>query len=82
MSALVEVTSHTGRLRHLARDEELHGWHGQGRYGKALCHNTIQTTVYDQQAFDWERQKWNAAYVSKPISALPLCKKCGKAGVA
>lgn len=83
MSNLVEVTTHTGRLRHFARDDAMSAaLSGPGRTGHSLCQNTIQTTVYDQAAFDWDRQKWNPAYVSKPISTLMPCKKCAKAGGA
>jgi hypothetical protein len=82
MSALVEVTTHTGRLRHLAREEDLSARFGPGRDGRSLCQNSIQTTVYDQEAFDAERQKWSSTYTSKSISVLPPCKKCAKSGGA
>lgn len=77
MSALVEVTTSTGRLRHLARVENLRQSE-RGRIGSALCDNQIFTDVYDQVAFDADRMRWNAAYKQKPISSLPTCKRCAK----
>lgn len=77
MSNLVEVTTSTGRLRHLAREENLRQAE-RGRIGSALCDSQIFTDIYDQVAFDAYRMRWNAAYKQTPISSLPTCKRCAK----
>lgn len=81
MTDLIDVTTHSGRLRHLAHPGNLEQ-REYGRKGHALCDSQIFTDVYDQAAFDEYRMRWNPAYKQVLITSLPYCKRCAKkAGV-
>lgn len=77
VSDFVQATTYSGWRLHLARVEDMKSDRvGPGRYGRALCDNRIRSTVYDQEAFDADRRRWNPGYVPKPIAALPACVQC------
>lgn len=79
MTGLVEVTTYSGRLRHLTHPEWLHQReYGRMSRGTGICNSAVYVEVYDQVAFDAARARYNAAFQQVLISSLPLCKRCEK----
>lgn len=81
---LVEATTHSARKRHLAREADLSA--GQinldGRAGTALCHSEATPVfVMDQDRYAADRARWSYVPV-KPITDMPLCRKCAKQSTA
>jgi hypothetical protein len=77
---LIPVVAYSARIQHFAAPGSMTDAADRpGRFGHALCHGTIKTTVYDQVALEAERSRWGARPRPVVVTALPPCKKCTKA---
>ena len=78
MKNLIPTTTIGGYRQHLAQPGDLlDGTHTLGRFGTALCGETVR----DQQFHTTEHLKVfgaNTASTAKQISDLPMCKRCAE----
>jgi len=82
MNELVEVTTYSARLRHLAPASWLSrrepGEVGSIGRGTGVCNGAGYNEIYDQAALDAVKAKYVPDYQQVLISSLPLCKRCEK----
>lgn len=83
MSRLENVTTYSGRKRHLAwRTSASDQPEGRVGRGIALCGGGggCNSEYYDQAALDAVKRKHVAGYQQVVISSLPLCARCAAFG--